>query len=530
MLVRNFFTVGVATLASRLFGFVRDVLSAAMLGTGPVADAFIVAFRLPNLFRRLFAEGAFNSAFVPLFAKKVEVEGLEDARRFADDVLAGLFLTLVVVSALAMIFMPALVFVMAPGFVDGSDKFSDAVLFSRICFPYLLCMSLIALIGGVLNSVGRFAAAAWAPVILNLTLSCSLLLAGFLGFAGTREAGLILSWGVFVAGFLQLAALVLAVNRASMPMRLTRPKWTPDVARMVRLGVPGVVAGGVTQINLIVGTMIASTTTAAVSWLFYADRLYQLPLGLVGVAIGVVLLPELTRKLQSSAFDAGHTQNRALELSMILTLPAAVALALVPAEIVGGLFERGAFTASDTRAVAHALAAFAVGLPAFVLIKVFSPGYFAREDTKTPMRLAILSVAVNIALSLALFPFIGHVGIALATTISSWINAGQLWWGLKRRGHFEWDQLLTRRVRAALIASVVMGAALLGMAWGLPSLFASGTSTSLRLLAVVALTLTGMAVYGAVLLSLGGMDWALLKGSFKRKPGTKPSGTVGGGD
>lgn len=520
-LVRNVFTVGVATLASRLLGFGRDVLSAAMLGTGAVADAFIVAFRLPNLFRRLFAEGAFNSAFVPLFAKSYETDGRETARRFAEDVLAVMFTALVVFSAVAMIFMPAVIWLIAPGFSGEPDKFDDAVLFTRICFPYLLCMSLIALIGGVLNSMGRFAVAAWAPVLLNLCMSAGLLLAGALGYAGSREAGLILSWSVFVAGFLQLALLWWAVERAGMGLKPRRPSLTPEVMRMIRLGVPGIVAGGITQINLIVGTIIASTVPAAVSWLYYADRLYQLPLGLVGVAIGVVLLPELTRKLQSSAADADHVQNRALELSLILTLPAAVALALVPVEIIGALFERGAFTPQDTRAVAIALAAFAVGLPAFVLIKVFSPGYFAREDTKTPMRFAIISVVLNMALSLALFPLIGHVGIALATTLSAWVNAAQLWWGLRTRGHFNWDVLLTRRLRATVLASAVMGALLIGIVLALPGPFAASAGGLLRLSAVLALCGLGMIVYGVVLWATGGLDQKALRDAFTRKPGVK---------
>jgi putative peptidoglycan lipid II flippase len=516
-LVRNFVTVGMATAASRVTGFVRDILTAATLGTGPVADAFVVAFRLPNLFRRILAEGAFNSAFVPLFAKDLQANGREHARAFAADVLSVMFVVLVALSGVAMMAMPLLVWAIAPGFDDGTGKFADAVAFTRICFPYLVCMGLIALYGGILNSLGYFRAAAWAPVLLNIILSLALLLGGWLGYAGTREAGLILSWGVFVAGFAQLAVVVWGVHNQGMGLRIHRPRLTPEVKRMFALGVPGVIAGGITQINLLIGTIIASTVPSAVSWLYFADRIYQLPLGIVGVAMGVVLLPEIARQVQAGDAKVSFTQNRAFELALLLTLPAAAALAIMPQAIVAGLFERGAFTAADTHAVATALAVFALGLPGFVLVKVFSPGFFAREDTKTPMAVAIATVAVNVVLSLALFPYLGHVGIAAATSAAGWFNALTLWFLLRRRGHFAWDDLLTRRCLAIFAATAVMGAGLFLAVSALDVWFRAAASGTLRLGAVVFLSAAGVALYGVAVLLLGGADWKLVKEQLRKR-------------
>jgi len=516
-LIRSFFTVGVATMGSRVAGFARDVLMAKYIGAGPVADAFVVAFRLPNLFRRLFAEGAFNSAFVPLFAKANANEGEARARIFAEDVLAVLFTALAVLTALSMIFMPALVWVMAPGFAAEPQKFDDTVLFSRICFVYLMCMSLIALVGGVLNSVGRFAAAAWAPVLLSLMMSAALLIVGFLDLGATREAGIIISFGVALSGVAQLFLLAFAASRAGWSLELRLPRLTPDVMRMIKLGVPGVIAGGITQINLVVGTIIASGAASAVSWLYFADRIYQLPLGIVGVAIGVVLLPELARQLREGDERVGHTQNRAFELSMALTLPASVALAVVPYPIISVLFERGAFTAADSQAVAAALAGFALGLPGFVLIKVLSPGFFAREDTKTPMWFAIASVVVNVAASFALFPLMGHVGIAVATTLAGWVNAVLLWAALARRGHFVWDQLLTRRLAASLVASLAMGIVLVGLWYALGPYLAAERSFLIKGLALSVLCGSGLAVYFALLWVLGGVDHVAFKEALARR-------------
>lgn len=460
-LLRNFATVGSATMVSRLLGFVRDTLLAAVVGTGPVADAFVVAFRLPNLFRRLFAEGAFNSAFIPLFGRTVEEEGEEGARRFAGEIGAGLLFCLLILTALAQIFMPAVVWVLAPGFVEDIAKFDLTVLMARIAFPYLIFMSLLAFIGGILNTFQRFAAAAFAPVMLNVVMG--LILGGVLvfGVEDDTQLGIILCSGVAVAGVLQLAVVLWDMKRLGFRLPVFRPRYTKSTRRLLVLGIPGVIAGGVTQINVAVGQIVASMQDGANALLYFADRLYQLPLGVIGIAIGVVLLPSLTRQLRSGE-DALYRRslNNALEFSLVLTLPAAVALVVIPHEIVSVLFQRGKFDALAVEGTSTALAAFAFGLPAFVLNKVFSPGYFAREDTRTPMWFAGIGMVINVVFSVALFPVFKHVGIAMATTIAGWLNTGLLIVFLQRRGHFTPDLHVVRKLGLILLASLLMGAVL----------------------------------------------------------------------
>ena len=492
-LLRNFATVGGATLSSRVLGFVRDILMAAALGTGPVADAFVVAFRFPNLFRRLFAEGAFNSAFVPLFARALEGEGPKEARAFAQEAMAGLLTILALVTAVAMIAMPILMLVLAPGFIRDPAKFDLTVFLTRITFPYLTLVSLLALISGVLNGLGRFAAAAFAPTFLNVVLIGVLWIVLATGLAGADEAGLWLAIGVVIGGFAQLALVIGDLRRAGFLLKLVRPRWSGRMKRLVSLGIPGVIAGGITQINIVIGTMIASLQAGAVSLLYYADRLYQLPLGVVGIAIGVVLLPELSRRLKAGDEEGVKIASaRSLEFAMLLTLPAAVALAAIPDELVSVLFERGAFDAEARLGTAAALQAFAVGLPSFVLIKVFSPAFFAREDTRTPMLVGGLSVVVNVAVSLALFPFIGHIGIALATSLAGWVNALVLYHLIAKRGYWRFEQALGFKVALLLACALAMGAALIGLSAVLQDQLAIGTPLPLRVAALGILVATGI--------------------------------------
>ena len=305
-----FATVGGLTMVSRLLGFVRDILIAAALGSGAIADAFFVAFRFPNLFRRLFGEGAFNAAFVPLFAKRLEGEGAGVAKTFAEEALSGLLLMLVILSAAAMLAMPWLMALLAPGFIQDPAKYDLAVSLTQIAFPYLTCMSVVALLSGVLNSMHRFWAAAAAPILLNIVLVCAITLALFLGYAEKPAAGYVLALGVLVAGFAQLAMLWIAVRRAGLVLRLVRPRYSEGIKRLVQLGIPGLISGGITQINIVVGTIIASLQAGAVSYLYYADRLYQLPLGIVGVAVGVVLLPDLARTLRAGDKAAAPPASR----------------------------------------------------------------------------------------------------------------------------------------------------------------------------------------------------------------------------
>ncbi len=349
-LLRNFVTVGSATAVSRVLGFVRDMLMAAALGTGPVADAFFVAFRFPNLFRRLFAEGAFNAAFVPLFGRALEEGGDEAAHRFGSEALSALLTVLLILTAVAEIAMPLLMYVLAPGFADDPAKFDLTVLLTRIAFPYLALVSVLALFSGALNAHGKFAAAAFAPALLNVVFIAALILIFVTGYAETDNAGVVLAWATLLGGVAQLALVIWAARRIGMNLRLIRPRLTPGVRRLFRLVVPGALAGGITQINIVVGTIIASMAPGAVSYLYYADRVYQLPLGIVGIAIGIVLLPDLTRQLRSGRDDlATHTQNRSLEFAMALTLPAAIALVVLAHPIIAVLFQRGAFTVGRQR-------------------------------------------------------------------------------------------------------------------------------------------------------------------------------------
>jgi putative peptidoglycan lipid II flippase len=522
-LYRAFATVGGLTLVSRVLGFFRDILAAAVLGTGPVADAFYVAFRFPNLFRRLFGEGAFNSAFVPLFASKLEGEGREAARAFASQAMSSLTFILILLSAVCMIAMPWLMYGLAPGFADTPDKFDLAVMLTQITFPYLLCMSLVALLSGVLNTFGKFVESSSVSIILNLTLTAGMGLSIWLGYRNDPMAGIIQAWGVFVAGILQLGHLLWGAKRIGMTVPLGRPRWSPEMKQLVTLGIPGVIAGGITQVNILIGTMIASLQDGAVSHLFYADRVYELPLAIVGIAIGVVLLPDVSRQLRAGNHDGvKDSQNRSLEFAMLLTVPAAVALAVVPHEIVRVLFERGAFTAEDTPFTANALAIFAIGLPAFVLIKVFSPAFFARHDTKTPMRYAGWSLTANTIGSVALFflfrelGWMPHLGIAVATTLGGWMNALLLWWGLAHHGYFKTDERLRSALPRIVLSSLVMGVALYFAArWLEPWLATKAIMVSFSALAI--LVGIGMAVYFLLAFLTGAARLGQIGAALRRK-------------
>jgi putative peptidoglycan lipid II flippase len=523
-LYRAFATVGGLTLLSRVLGFLRDIGLAAVIGTGPVAQAFVVAFRFPNLFRRWFGEGAFNAAFVPLYAKRLEGEGPDAARTFASQALSGLGFILLVLSALAMVAMPWAMYVLAPGFAETPEKFDLTVSMSRIAFPYLLCMSLVALLSGVLNSVGRFAESASVSIVLNVTLMAAIGIAFLLGYGNDERTGFALAWGIFAAGILQLAVLVLGAVWAGVMPRLVRPVWSDDMRRLVRLGVPGIVAGGATQINIVIGGMIASLQDRAVGWLYYADRLYELPLAIIGIAIGVVLLPDVSRHLRANNHaSVMDSQNRALELSMLLTVPAAVALAVIPGPIVSVLFERGRFSGADTHAVAGALAIFALGLPAFVLQKVFQPGYFARENTRTPMRYTAWSLGVNTLGAIALFflfPRFGlspHLGIAVATSIGGWLNAVLLYRGLAQRGHFQADARLRWALPMIVLSSAVMALALIAGTYQLAPRLAVGQPLLVRAGALALLIGTSAAVYFAMALLSGAIRPAQLGRMLRRK-------------
>ena len=454
-LVRGFLSVGLWTLISRASGFVRDILMAAWLGTGAVAEAFLIALSLPNMFRRFFAEGAFNTAFIPMFSKKLDDPA--DAQRFAREAFSGLFMTVLALSAVAMIFMPGLVWLMASGFA-GDERFDLAVEYGRITFPYILLISMASMISGVLNANGRFTAAAAAPVLLNLLFIVAMGLGRWQGW----DLGLTLAWATPVTGVAQLALVWGDARRTGYTFWPHRPRLTPDMRRLIAVALPAAFAGGVVQINLLVGRQVGSRFEGAIAWLSYSDRLYQLPLGVVGAAVAVVLLPELARRIRAEDHAGGQSAySRATEFGLFLTLPSAFAIAVIAEPMVSTLFERGAFTAFDTQQTAAALIVYAFGLPAFVLQKILQPLYFAREDTRTPFRFALISMVVNAVAAFGLMPIFGFLAAALGTTIAAWIMVAQLWWGTRSMGQAaRADARLRRSFPRILLASALMAAAL----------------------------------------------------------------------
>lgn len=516
-LYKNFFSVGAMTLLSRILGFVRDILIANVLGTSMAANAFLAAFRFPNLFRRLFAEGAFNLAFIPLFAGVLEKEGEEAAREMAGRIISWLVMALFVVTVTAEIFMPQIMWAFVPGFVTDPQKFEFTVLLARICFPYLTMMSIMAAGGGMLNGLGKFLIAAFAPVMLNIVMI--IILAGLVFLVADQSlAAIWLSIGVVVGGVAQMGIIIWALNNMGILPKLKFPRLDDEIKKFSKLVLPVILAGGVTQINIFVGTIIASGGAGAISYLYFADRLYQLPLGIIGVAIGVVLLPELSRHLKGKRFDeAALAQEQSLFMSMLLGLPAAAALYVLAHQIVQILFQRGAFDAVATAATAPALAAFALGLPAFVLIKVFQPGFFAREDTVTPTILAAVSVGINIAMSLALFPFFAHVGIAIATSVSAWVNTIFLAGILIKRGHFAVSTKSLRTHGLIILASALM-AFLLWLGADFGAKWINNFSQPLLQVGVFALLLGGgLIAYFALLQMFGVISLQDLKRTISRR-------------
>jgi len=468
-LLRSTVVIGGLTGVSRVLGFAREALVASVLGAGPVSDAFYAALRLPNLFRRLLAEGAFNSAFVPLYARRLE-EGDEAAAdggdepaaaaadRFASETFSALLVVLVVLVLVAEIAMPWLMRGLMPGRASDPEWIARATVLGRFMMPYILFMSLTAMFGGVLNAHGRFAAFAFAPSLLNMVLVG--LLVSPIGQAW--EAATWLGAGVAIAGALQLGVVYAGLRRRRVTLRLAAPRLTPGVKRVIALGVPGAIAAGVTQLNIVISQMIASFQVGAVSWLSYADRLYQFPLGMIGIAMGVALLPTLSRRLRASDEPgARESLNRAVEISAFFTLPAAAALGAGAVFWVTALFQHGRFDAAASAVTGQVLTAYAAGLPAFVAVKVLAPGFFAREDTKTPMRYAAVAVAVNIALGAGLFYAFGAVGLAIGTSAAGWVNAGLLARTLARDGLLAPDARLKARLPRILAAAALTG----GLVW-----------------------------------------------------------------
>ena len=516
-LLRAALTVGGLTMVSRVLGFARDILMAAILGAGGVADAFIVAFKLPNFFRRLFAEGAFNAAFVPIFTELLTKQGRAEARAFAEQALGVLVVVLFLLVGAFQVAMPAVMVVLAPGFYGDPAQFDLAVALTRITFPYLLFISLVSLMGGLLNALNRFAAAAATPILLNLSLIGALLVAT----PYLPTAGHALAWGVAVAGMVQLVWLAVACQRAGMALRLPRPHLTPGVKRLLVRILPLALGAGATQLNLLVDVFLATLLpSGSVSYLYYADRLNQLPLGVVGVAVGTALLPLLTRQVAAGETAAAvRSQNRAIEFALLLSVPAAVALIVVPMPLVTVLFERGAFGPGESQATAFALMAYAIGVPAYVLIKVLGPGYFARQDTKTPVKIALICLVVNIVLNLILMVPLKHAGLALATAISAWLNAILLARGLRQRGQFAADARLKSRLARTMLAALVLAAGLWALADWLAAPLAGAPAERVGALAV--LVVAGLALYALTAQLVGATRIGELRDMVRRRA---PSG------
>ena len=502
-LLRAVTTVGGYTALSRIFGLVREILMSHVLGASFVADAFVVAFKLPNFFRRFFAEGAFNAAFVPQFAGRLAEKGLPPATTLAEQLFSVMTWFLLGFVVVVEIFAPTLVPLLAPGFGSTQERLTLAIEFTRITFPYIFFISLSALLAGILNSIDRFAAAAAAPILLNIMMIGALLVFPDLGL----EPGFTLSASVFLAGVIQLLWLYWACHKAHVTLRIKMPVLTTDVKKVLKLMIPGTIGAGVMQINLLVDMILASLLPAgALSYLYYADRLNQLPLSLFGVAIGTALLPPLSRYWRKNEIDkALSMQTSALEFAIQLTIPAAAGLIVLSHPLINLIFGHGHFTLDDVNATAPTLAAFATGLPAYAVGKVFSTTFFAREDTKTPVKVAILCVVSNFFLNLILMRWFQHVGMAIATSIAAWINVIVLALLLRKQKLFFFSKKLVLMTGKVFVLSTLMFFALLYV----QDFFPSHTSSLLAKITItLGYVLTGILVYGAGGYLIGVTPWS----------------------
>ena len=526
-ILKSMMTVSGFIMLSRVFGFARQVLITGVIGASgsPVADAFWAAFRFPNMFRRMLAEGAFQAAFIPLFQGKHVSEGDAAAREFAENVMGWLIVALTGLTALVMMFTPVFVTLLATGFREDPTKFDLTVTYTRIMFPYLACMSLVGLYGGMLNALHKFAAAAAAPLMLNIAMIVAVLMFASDDKAITGEAA---AWSVFVGGLLQLLVLIIGAWRAGLRLKLRLPRRGSGMRRLLTLGLPGFIGASALQVNMLIGTNIASREQGAISWLMNADQLYQLPLAIIGIALGIVLMPSISRSLKEGKQDAAaFTMNRGVEVALLFAIPAAVALVVMPQLICAALYQdfaadalslvgvnKSAFTDKDTNATGMALMIYGIGLPAFVMHKVLAAAFFAREDTKTPMKTSLVAIALNASLSIALFPKLGFIIIPMATVLASWTEVSLLTGILFKRGIMKPDLRLAGRAPRMVLAAAGMGAVLwfgikyqdhiqnllFGQLW----------------LVLIAQTIAGLAIYGGLCLALGAMkpsDFSALKKS-----------------
>ena len=498
-LLRALATVSGMTLLSRLLGFVRDFVIARIFGAGMATDAFFVAFRLPNLLRRLFAEGAFSQAFVPILSEYKNRCSTDETHRLVDHVASLLFLVLMGVTALGIVATPLLIYLTAPGFAADSGKFALTVELTRITFPYILFMSMVALAAGVLNSWGRFALPAFTPVLLNLSFITMALFAA----PWFEPPVLALAWAVFLGGALQLAIQAPALIRIGMLPRFAIDLKDPAVRRVMKLMAPAVVGVSASQISLLINTIFASfLPSGSVSWLYYADRLMEFPAGLLGAALGTILLPSLSKAhAAAEAEEFSHLLDWGLRLTLLLTLPAALALMLLAVPLLATLFQHGAFSAQDVLQSRSALVAYSVGLSGLILVKILAPGFYARQDIRTPVKIALLTLALTQVMNLLFIGWLKHAGLALATGLASCVNAALLYRGLRRNGAYRPRPGWTVFVGKILLALSAMGGLL---CWGMGAEASwLGMPSLERLLRLTALVIGGVSVYFTSLALLG---------------------------
>ncbi|MDQ4136896.1 MAG: murein biosynthesis integral membrane protein MurJ [Pseudomonadota bacterium] len=494
---KKILSVGGWTLVSRLSGFIRDVVLAAIMGAGPIADAFVVASRIPNHFRAIFSEGAFNSAFLPTYAGVLEREGAAPARSFASRISTLMLIVQIVLLAAALVGMPVVVTLLAPGFSDDPQQFDLAVTLTRITFPYLLFVTLVTILSAILNAHERFAAAAAAPVLLNISIVAALAVAFLFPNAGYAAA-----WGVTVAGVLELLLVWVAAKRLGVAPAIETPRFDPAMKHFFKVVGPAVIGSAGVQLAMFADTIIASfLPTGAVASLYYADRIYQLPLGVIGIAAGTVLLPEMSRRIAAGDVTGAHgAQNRAVGLTLALAAPFVVAFVTLPDLIMSALFQRGAFDAAAAERSGAVLAAYAIGLPAAVLIRSAVASFYSRSDTVTPLIASLSAVAVNVALKIVLTGPYGVVGLSLATAIGIWVNLGLLTFLALRRDWMAPGGTLGRTAAAVGVASLLLTA----FAWFAPLPLAEWTARlpawhNEILLAI--LGAAGAAIYGGALLA-----------------------------
>ena len=513
-LFRSVFVISFFISISRILGFLRDIIIAQYLGVSALSDAFFAAFRLPNFFRRIFAEGAFNSAFVPIF-----IEKLQDAKNsknadksdliFVRNIFSFLLYALLVFTILFQIFMPFFMKILFPGFFTDPEKSTLLISLSRITIFYLIFISLVSLFSGILNSIGKFAIPASSPIILNLTLIAAILLFGAL----LPNYAYALSWGVFAAGILQFLWVFIFTVKSGFLLYPKIPKFNNDLKKFFKKLLPGIIGGNVMQINLLVDSIFASLIAGAVSYLYYADRINQLPLAMIGIAIGIALLPALSRKIKSNDSEGAiKLQNIAIEAGLFLVIPAALALTILAHPIISSLFERGKFTSNESVFVAKALMLYSLGLPSYVLVKVMEPAFFARHDTKTPMKIAFVCLFANAVFNCLFFTLnFGYCGIILSSLISTYLNLTLLVTTLIRRKHFHFEKLFITKLVKILIPSLLMAASLFFMRE-----YFSHSDFFHKIIELAIIILAGLMVYGSSSYFSGSLN-ILLKSNILKK-------------